>query len=378
MALSPAEVKRRRSVADGLKLRVLNFSVQEILDDEHLEPTCRDLDCVELWSGVASVHGAAVGIGAASVAFDRDRIVGVTDNKASTTTEDITCYNGFKHALGLVMRLRPGGLLWMAPVCSSFLFMNLVNTKRSRSTVPAYMGATSYQPVCDGNLMAKVACVLFIVAWARAVEAAIENPANSLMFLYGPVHQTFSQLSAHYTVCARCVFDDNPYGQRPLKRYKFAATGPWVKALGARCRCPGHRHLPLVRTAVINGKRKVTGIKGALKQSQQYPRALGRAIIKAWQQSLNCCADVQQPSPRSKALVSRGTHIQKPKHLAKRRDWMTPAADSTVKAARGSNGKQGPGLRKLQGTSSQHLVRPSLDTRSTVSSVRQWMQPACD
>ena len=218
MALSPAEVKRRRSVADGLKLRVLNFSVQEILDDEHLEPTCRDLDCVELWSGVASVHGAAVGIGAASVAFDRDRIVGVTDNKASATTEDITCYNGFKHALGLVMRLRPGGLLWMAPVCSSFLFMNLVNTKRSRSTVPAYMGATSYQPVCDGNLMAKVACVLFIVAWARAVEAAIENPANSLMFLYGPVHQTFSQLSAHYTVCARCVFDDNPYGQRPLKR----------------------------------------------------------------------------------------------------------------------------------------------------------------
>ena len=38
---------------------------------------------------------------------------------------------GFTNAVKLVMRLRPGGLLWMAVVCSSFVFTSSSNTHRT-------------------------------------------------------------------------------------------------------------------------------------------------------------------------------------------------------------------------------------------------------
>jgi hypothetical protein len=44
---------------------------------------------------------------------------------------------GFTNAVKLVMRLRPGGLLWMATVCSSFVFANSSNTHRNMNNPEA-------------------------------------------------------------------------------------------------------------------------------------------------------------------------------------------------------------------------------------------------
>ena len=54
--------------------------------------------------------------------FDKDRVPGETED-----TEDITSRVGFLRALGYDMRLKIGGLLHMAPVCSSFVFANSSN-----------------------------------------------------------------------------------------------------------------------------------------------------------------------------------------------------------------------------------------------------------
>ena len=52
----------------------------------------------------------------------------------------------------------------MAPVCSSFVFANSVNTRR---TVDNPTGDETYPPVTMGNIMAQVAVFLMTIAAAR-------------------------------------------------------------------------------------------------------------------------------------------------------------------------------------------------------------------
>jgi len=112
--------------------------------------TQRDLDVVELWSGAGHIAGAARESGHVAAEFDIERIPGHT-NVAGPTSEDITTKGGFRRALRLVLRLRAGGLLWMA---SNF------------------GGDTSYLPVEQGNYMAMVAMFFALVALCRDVHIA--------------------------------------------------------------------------------------------------------------------------------------------------------------------------------------------------------------
>ena len=99
--------------------------------------------------------------------------------------EDITTPAGFKHAVNLVLQLVVGGLLWMAPVCSSFTFMNSSNCMRGPSN--DHYGDTNYPSVIEGNLMARIAAFLFVLAWARGVDVAIENPPGSCIWKFPPL-----------------------------------------------------------------------------------------------------------------------------------------------------------------------------------------------
>ncbi len=94
-------------------------------------------------------------------------------------SEDILTKDGFVAAVRYTLRLVAGGLLWMAPVCSSFGFMNASNCKRSAEN--SWRGDETYKSVQEGNLGADIACFLCWLAWARGVEVAIENPSGSDM-----------------------------------------------------------------------------------------------------------------------------------------------------------------------------------------------------
>lgn len=139
-------------------------------------PQDRHLDCVELWAGVATISRAASIEGMESVAMDITRIPGETDKKGPQT-ENILLKEGFMKALFAVLCLRPGGLLWMAPVCSSSVFMNSSNCKRTKRN-PA--GDTGYGPVRDGNRMATIAACLYAVAMLIGAKPIIEQPAGSM------------------------------------------------------------------------------------------------------------------------------------------------------------------------------------------------------
>ena len=90
-------------------LAVLGFSVRGVLDDATLLQEHRNLDVVELWSGVAAIVTAARARGLRACPYDRNRIPGVTDDPHHPLTEDITCKAGLTAALRLVLRLRSAG-----------------------------------------------------------------------------------------------------------------------------------------------------------------------------------------------------------------------------------------------------------------------------
>ena len=98
-------------------------------------------------------------------------------DKEHHDSQDITTLHGFKAALNLVMRLKPGALLWQGVVCSSFTFPNSSRCQRTK-----WNRAGDESKVRAGNLMAHIAGFFVVVCVARAVESAIENLKGSHIF----------------------------------------------------------------------------------------------------------------------------------------------------------------------------------------------------
>jgi hypothetical protein len=307
-----------------------HYTVSSVLSDKTLAPVQRDLDLAELWSGVASTVAAAQVFGLSGLPFDKFRIPGVT-NLSGPGTEDITTKTGFLKALALVLRLRPGGLLGMAPTCSSFGFGPSSRSKRGKSN---WAGDVGRAFVRIGNLEAQIAMFLFCVAVARDVHVWMENPSGSYMFSFlAPTLRLFqragskrgrssrpadqqksplknSLLSTGY--CERCAYitdEDVDRRENYLKRYKFVASGSWIHRAMKKCPCgKGTRHEPLM-TADPLDPRKMTGRKEHMKKSAAYPAALGRALVAAWRSgatfnaALSSQPSAVQPRNRSSTLA---------------------------------------------------------------------------
>ena len=89
--------------------------------------------------------------------------------------EDLGNSQGFMRALQLILRLKPGGLLFAGLPCNSFAFMSRGSHKR---TLDNPMGA-NHGFVVTGNMLASRSCLLFLVALIRSTCWALENPARS-------------------------------------------------------------------------------------------------------------------------------------------------------------------------------------------------------
>lgn len=235
----------------------------------------RDLDVVELWSGVGAIAGSAVDSGFKACCFDLHRVPGVTDCPGPEQ-EDITTKQGFEAALALVLGIRPGGLLHLAPDCSSFAFPNSARHKRR---IGQEMGDTSYGPVACGNLMGVIAMFLAIVAMCRGVHVSLENPPGSMYFHM--IEKLCPQFMSHMVpqLVHRCAYDRSPE-PRIAKKYKWHATGSWICCLSLACRCKGeHRQL-----GYRHGEHaeKWTGLHAELTESGAYPKELGSRLVAAW------------------------------------------------------------------------------------------------
>ena len=159
-----------RNAAMACCLSLFGMTVASILEEADNSNITRDLDVVELWSGVGRVAGAGRARGYRVATFD------IEDDPS----QDLTTLDGFRKALRLVLRLVPGGLLWMGVQCSSWVWLNVKNTKRSLMNL---WGDDSYPATRLGNIMIKAAGIYLLVGTARDVHWAVENPPGFLFTL---------------------------------------------------------------------------------------------------------------------------------------------------------------------------------------------------
>jgi len=330
-------------------LLIFGLTVASVLDSACEQ---RDLDVVELWSGVEAIVSAAKAAGLTAMPFDKFRISGVTDTDNPDATEDILLEAGFRRALSLVLRLRPGGLLWMAPVCSSWIFLNLTCTKRTKVGGPRFGGNLRYLPVRQGNLMAEMAAFFFLVAVSRGVHAVIENPASSMMFNYVIFANACCLWPKRFwAILPHCRFSTAPYGSRFGKKFKLMSSHAWVLQLACKCLCPGRKHKCLATVKTVGGKRTVTGVKQALKDSAAYPAKMGVAIIQAWMNK-DRPEKEKDPQPRAKPRAKNSGP----------RSGVTPRLQSKVRVSK----RQGAG-----GCGKRHQAEKtwaSLDLNDSVAS----------
>ena len=243
--------------------RPFSASLEETLKTAKKKDASRDLDVLELWSGVGSIAAAAL-----EKKF-------TAETMELNNGQDLSTKEGFAEAQNKVLRLGEGGLLWMGLPCSSFVFLNSSNCKRNLYN--GYKGDTNYPPVKLGNLFANEAKFLAELAFKRNVQVVIENPPSSCLWSYYP--EKFMNELGCTAVVYRCRFDDSaPPGNKLWKQYKFAGTDPWVCRLHLGCDC-NNTHSKLTYKDKNGG---VCGNQALLTDSAAYPKRLGRAVIEAW------------------------------------------------------------------------------------------------
>ena len=276
-----------------------------MVHDSYWNSAPRDLDLVELWSGVEALARQAATIGLQAECHDQLK-------RPGDSSYDITTLEGFSAALKLVMRIRAGGLLGMGPDCSSFVFVSSPHAQRKSTN---WSGNTQHQFVRDGNLMASMAAFFMCIAVARGVEAFMENPVGSMIFSF--LRDTLSKLTWTTTAYLdRCAFvsESQRVAEPWLKTCKFLATGKWILQAIKRCSCT-QAHAELMDIGP-NGER--TGRKDDMKRSGAYPDALGVSLVDAWlshsEASSFDSAALAVPTPcRAKRLVEQ---IQPSSHPA--------------------------------------------------------------
>ena len=99
-----------------------------------------------------------------------------------SAARDILSPAGFITALILVLRLCVGGCLYMAPVCSSWVWINR-STSGRKPWEPN--GDISKLYVRQGNEMMSRVAFLAYVAFCRGCHFFIEQPMSSLVRFYG-------------------------------------------------------------------------------------------------------------------------------------------------------------------------------------------------
>ena len=128
------------------------------------------------------------------------------------------------------MRIKEGGLLWAAPVCRSWGWMNCSKCRRTQAD--DFMGDLSYAPVKEGNCMANATAFLMELAHHRGVRVALENSSGSIIFKYKPVAELHATLGMHPVITKRCAFDTAARGRRLLNPFQLLAAGCSVSSSG--------------------------------------------------------------------------------------------------------------------------------------------------
>ena len=220
------------------------------------------IDAAELFAGCMSV---TLGIQAQKLLCVPFEIEMLGDSM------DLCSPAGFCLALSLVLRmgLQGHGLLWLAPVCATWIFMSRGSTGRCK-ILPD--GWTHHYCVRRANIMNSRCILLCMLAHHMGLAFILEQPASSVFNLT----TRFQEMVSEFLVWVAKGVHMGAYGGESQKELKLWSNRQWVEEL--------IKEVPRGTVFANNditkvyynkhGQKKVTGGKG-LKATQYYPKDFG-------------------------------------------------------------------------------------------------------
>ena len=179
------------------------------------ETQVRKTDVAEVFCGVGSIWKAGAAFGYHCEGFDKDMDQGM----------NVFYANGLEELVKMVGRVKPGGLLWISPDCSSFCGLCVAQTERSLQN-PS--GNLSRNCVKNGNFMAMVSMMLFVLGWMLGACPVLENPAGNWIWKLPAVRQVFEHIEFGMLHCADAASQGDVAQRKPM-------------VLQGQCQCHGLR-----------------------------------------------------------------------------------------------------------------------------------------
>jgi hypothetical protein len=220
----------------------------------------RDLDFLEVFAGQGNMTKAFIAMGMMAAQFETVHGPG----------QDLTTVDGLCAVIILVLRVKEGGLVWLAPPCNLFSWMSSSVHKRTKLN-PA--GNIHLPSVRRSNKIARIAAGLVRLAYALKVRVAVENPHNSGLFRYHPMKKALEICGAqkHFTWLGAfgCPIP------KPLDIWGNARFLPRLVRRKPTNVYDAASYYEVTITGDVNGKRK-------LQETAVYPMAFGEFVAECY------------------------------------------------------------------------------------------------
>ena len=215
-------------------------------------PTSPDLHSVELFSGKAANTKGVEEYGLNAIGYD----------KLYSSKQNIITEAGFRYAISLILRLKPGGSVWAAPKCSSWIFMCTSHSKRCGANPT---GDTNVAWVREGNEIAKRTIALLMLAVSIGAFIYMEQPTSSFLPKAQP-NLAFIQSCMRHSVSTSL----GAFGAETQKNVTIWSNDPKVSSL---YRKKGKHQRTLTHRSTGGS---VTGKKKDMTKSEAYPKEFGQ------------------------------------------------------------------------------------------------------
>jgi hypothetical protein len=181
---------------------------------------------------------------------------------------------GFLLAVAMIWSVAPGGLVWFAPPCSTWVWMSRHSTGRDKEV----KGKTSNPNIQRQNCLVSRLCYLIVLCWHRSVTFVIEQPASTIMFKY----PRLKKLLDRFGDCINWAYVEMGCWSREMaKNTVLVGSGPHINRMGRRMTAQerkwmrgGHQKESATHWTSTHGKKRSRGGKD-LKPSQSYPMGFG-------------------------------------------------------------------------------------------------------
>ena len=241
-------------------------SHQALLRELGACPPAEELDFGELFAGKGRVGLAMGEAGYRGRALDREHLPAM----------DFLRPSGMLLALRVACTIQPGGLMWLAPPCDSWVWINRHTAGRDVSIE----GAVTSARIVGQNALAERLALLIQLLTQRGVHWIVEQPASTALFDYPAVRDRLQGAQV-------CRLDMGAFGADSVKATLLVGTAPHLQQLPRTCSAHERLHLRMegvqttVRSTDASGRKRCSGT-AALKGTQAYPWGFATAHAAAF------------------------------------------------------------------------------------------------